>query len=817
MAISEKNVDISFDLVPEKQVEAAIANEYTRIDWTGRSTKNIARTTDQIRESIAQGIREGQDYTQMANNVSDRLGKSAADMQRIARTEGHRAKSLGQYDLLQNAREKGLNISKQWIAALDEQTRDSHAMLDGKIVKMDEEFVSPTTGARAEAPGTFGRGDEDINCFDDITEILTERRGFVKFKDLLNDDKVATLNPATKQIEYLKPINYISYHYQGKMYNIKNLWADFMVTPNHMIPCITKDRYHRNKDANITLVRMDELKHGSYIPKVGKWEGNSLEQIKINGKKYNTELFVEFLGWYLSEGSTTDVSNSKHKKGTKYQINISQNEGADKDRVAEICKKLFVKVWVGKEKVYIIDDSIAEYLFKLGKSNEKYIPYEVKQLSSYYLDILLNSFCKGDGSFFVSRPANFMKANTKFKVQRRYFTSSKTMANDIAELILKINRYPYITEPKPEDYGKEVKFGNGTYKTNNPVYKVYENKTKNLFYQHKYTDIIDYDGMVYCVEVPKNNIIYVKRNGKCIWSGNCRCSMVGVFPGEAFEYRGYPYDDAPGSYIGKYANYMDWARKKGIKHHLFTGAKFDVGYPMFSDELLNSPAYQNLIKKYADERGMTVEQYNKAVAKEMTRLNKNADTVIRAPSTILDKIIKDGRFKSQFETGSSGGMFNPESRRGLEKQIFKAPTTLENSKRPIYGMLSDESVHHWTGAQYGNTIIKLDKSKILNRTTYSYADSLAAYGQFQPAKLTAPHIAAFPAQLGDPLVLLRNTKGLGGLPGGAYAEIQIHGGVSVDLIQKVTFTDVVKQSTLDALTKAGIKFDISNATVVSGI
>jgi SPP1 gp7 family putative phage head morphogenesis protein len=181
MAISDENVNISFNLVPEKQVEAAIANDYTRIDWTGRSTKNIATATGQIRESIAQGIREGQDYSQMANAVSDRMGKSAADMQRIARTEGHRARSQGNLDSLKFAHKKGLNLEKEWVAALDERTRDAHAILDGQTVGIDEEFVS-SAGGRGQGPGLMGNGADDIYCRCDLVGITPgekfEYRGY---------------------------------------------------------------------------------------------------------------------------------------------------------------------------------------------------------------------------------------------------------------------------------------------------------------------------------------------------------------------------------------------------------------------------------------------------------------------------------------------------------------------------------------------------------------------------------------------------------------------------------------------------------------
>ncbi|WP_408954741.1 minor capsid protein [Natroniella sp. ANB-PHB2] len=39
---------------------------------------------------------------------------------------------------------------------------------------------------------------------------------------------------------------------------------------------------------------------------------------------------------------------------------------------------------------------------------------------------------------------------------------------------------------------------------------------------------VDYSGMVYDVELPKWHILLVRRNGKTVWSGNCRCAWLPV-------------------------------------------------------------------------------------------------------------------------------------------------------------------------------------------------------------------------------------------------------------------------------------------------
>jgi len=43
--------------------------------------------------------------------------------------------------------------------------------------------------------------------------------------------------------------------------------------------------------------------------------------------------------------------------------------------------------------------------------------------------------------------------------------------------------------------------------------KILQLTKKNIKQEH-------YDGYVYCVELEKNNTLYVRRNGKAVWSGN---------------------------------------------------------------------------------------------------------------------------------------------------------------------------------------------------------------------------------------------------------------------------------------------------------
>ena len=42
-------------------------------------------------------------------------------------------------------------------------------------------------------------------------------------------------------------------------------------------------------------------------------------------------------------------------------------------------------------------------------------------------------------------------------------------------------------------------------------------------------DIINYDGPVYCIELPRYHTLWTMRNGKTSWNGNCRCTYLSVW------------------------------------------------------------------------------------------------------------------------------------------------------------------------------------------------------------------------------------------------------------------------------------------------
>ena len=108
-------------------------------------------------------------------------------------------------------------------------------------------------------------------------------------------------------------------------------------------------------------------------------------------------------------------------------------------------------------------------------------------------------------------------------------TVSPKMADDIQRLMLHIG---YSSSIAVVDRRGNV--SEGLDSAGNPyriisksiVYTVSVNKSKNepIIKSSNRTpfSIEQYSGMVYCVDLEKNHTLYVRRNGKTVWSGNCR-------------------------------------------------------------------------------------------------------------------------------------------------------------------------------------------------------------------------------------------------------------------------------------------------------
>lgn len=160
-------------------------------------------------------------------------------------------------------------------------------------------------------------------------------------------------------------------------------------------------------------------------------------------------------------------------------------------------------------------------------------------------------------------------------------------------------------------------------------------------------------------------------------------------------------------------------------------------------------------------------------------------------------VIKDGRFKTQYEMRESNGAYKPALRREAELALSGIPLDTKASERPIYGYLafqengktantSEYNTDRWNFnnsgvGQYGEVRVVL-KDEVRERTSYTSIDSLDRYGIPQPLSKTSKNDLIRSGVYQD------LSASHGGYQRESYTEAQVYGGVKLSDIKAVYVT-----------------------------
>jgi len=353
-------------------------------------------------------------------------------------------------------------------------------------------------------------GTDNIDCYDDKTEILTIN-GWKLFKNLKRNEEVATLNDG--YLEYEVPSNHVEYDFNGDMHRLESKAIDLLVTPNHKFFVKSRKGIYKFKEIQDKTILNDS------IPSTCKWKGDNneyfvLPEIKRNkadhcknkNQKFKMEHWCAFMGIYLSEGSTFSDNRGN------YRVFITQSEEKHQDIVEEIkwllCE-MGLKFNYDNKNFVIQNKQLFEYCKQFGKCHEKYIPKDLKKLDIKYLQILKDWLVKGDGSIHAG--------------QESYYSTSKKLIDDFQEIIIKLG-YSGNIRIKKQSSGF---IGGRKVQSKLKLYTLIIRKSKFKYFRDSkdiYIKKEKYIGKVYCVDV-KNHVIKVRRNGFESWCGN---SIVGT-------------------------------------------------------------------------------------------------------------------------------------------------------------------------------------------------------------------------------------------------------------------------------------------------
>lgn len=366
-------------------------------------------------------------------------------------------------------------------------------------------------------------------CHSADTEYLTST-GWKTYDAVLETDLLATLNAATGGIEFQGPSARHVYDYDGELLHLQNRGIDALVTPNHRMwtrATVPSTRVEKPW-AFIEAGQLTELRGGISghleLPVSAAWDGKRIDSFTMprndgaaswNPDKFSKNItrdvkryearkswdvsgdtFLRFLGYFISEGSTTVAPGP---------ITLSQNVGDIAEDMIKTLRELgfdptIVESREGQLNISICHGGLWAWLREnCGEgSASKRMPEFVLQASMDQLQILLNAMIDGDGH----RPS--LGSEGSFS----YTTISRRLNDQLHELCLKLG----IALTTRLDDRSSMGWSN--------TYNSYgHHDRKHLLHPEKHITPVAYKGKVACFTVP-NGLLVTRYNGRVLISGN---------------------------------------------------------------------------------------------------------------------------------------------------------------------------------------------------------------------------------------------------------------------------------------------------------
>lgn len=174
------SIDVLIDLLAltlVADVEAFLEKEYAEAFDEGiDGLADIAPDEAQIRKAVYAEV-DGMNFAQRIRDYTDglyavaMLGPGRIDeamdevkssLSALVATDGHRVRGAARQDAGEDLSTVGFDVTKTWRSMGDEKVRDTHFVLDGTTIGIDEYFH--TVNGKALAPGMFKVAEEDCNC-----------------------------------------------------------------------------------------------------------------------------------------------------------------------------------------------------------------------------------------------------------------------------------------------------------------------------------------------------------------------------------------------------------------------------------------------------------------------------------------------------------------------------------------------------------------------------------------------------------------------------------------------------------------------------
>lgn len=177
----------SFTLYNRDTVMELVANEPDLLPRAAfDKAKDTAWNSRHVTSAVTQAVLQGQTAPQLAASIAGIAAMDQRAAMKAARTAITSAHSLGKLKGYERAADMGIDVKKQWLAALDPRTRGSHRHLDGETVELDTEF-----GNGLKYPGDpDGPASEVYNCRCTLVPVI----GGVEYDEVERADKLGEMS-----------------------------------------------------------------------------------------------------------------------------------------------------------------------------------------------------------------------------------------------------------------------------------------------------------------------------------------------------------------------------------------------------------------------------------------------------------------------------------------------------------------------------------------------------------------------------------------------------------------------------------------------
>lgn len=350
-------------------------------------------------------------------------------------------------------------------------------------------------------------------CHDDQTEVMTNR-GWVAWADVDDADLFLSMDPVTHEASYHPATAIVRRKYHGEMCLYQERGADFCVTPNHRMFAYRPSRKLGRVHEFLTLGQMPKR---VYVPRGVSWNGIA-QQVHVIPRlvrafKYNHNVWPErrvdmnawliFLGWYFSDGCLSKRNGS---------VSIYQSKPQTVPAVRAAIKAAgfdFSEENRGARGVVftIVSRQLCEHLAHHGypKRNRR-VPSYVRTLSRQQIKLFVDAFAGGDG-FWQS------------KNRRVVYGTYKGLIDDVHELAI-LAGYQSFVELRRVVGDVNVIDGRKVVSRRNKYVLSLHGTVESIRLVPSKVTKIKYNGMVYCATVPPHHLLFTRRNGKTMWSGN---------------------------------------------------------------------------------------------------------------------------------------------------------------------------------------------------------------------------------------------------------------------------------------------------------